>query len=223
VKVELQKSPFVDFASEQLIRNTSLAEKSEFAEYIWRKALESLKLDEQLYLKSVRDFAEEIEYKHIGLTPKEYFIHPLRVSAMAGILAESDRLPVMTVGLLHNIYEISIPDEEEIISKYGDEINTMLRSLAIDRTRQGDSNYLSEYYESIRNFPKSIGMIKVIDKIDNLYSLNITASKAEGVNYLSEAKNYVVPLCDFLCPQISETLIDILQNLESIKDWKETI
>jgi hypothetical protein len=66
-------------------------------------------------------------------------------------------------------------------------------------------------------------MIKVIDKIDNLYSLNITASKAEGVNYLSEAKNYVVPLCDFLCPQISETLIDILQKLDSIKDWKETI
>jgi len=87
--------------------------------------------------------------------------------------------------------------------------------LTINREFQLNNAYLEEYYSEINNLPFNLGMIKVLDKIDNLYTLESTATPVQKMKYMEEIRNFVVPLCDNVSPHLSETLKSIVLHLES--------
>jgi hypothetical protein len=70
------------------------------------------------------------------------------------------------------------------------------------------------YYEGIYNLPFNSGVVKVLDKLDNLYSLNETATPEIKENYLLEIDEYIVPLCKKVAPHILPTLSDTINKVK---------
>ena len=114
------------------------------------------------------------------------------------------------------INETSIIGEVEpttIIEKFGLDTDLALKTLKVDRARQSNHEYLSNYYKAIEQLQGGIGIIKVVDKIDNLYTINLTASHETRMNYLIEIEEFVVPLCEKVSPQLTPILLDIIRQV----------
>jgi len=201
-----------DYHNERDIRVGDMDAKKTHAEQLWTKLCGVLSFDEKIEVEKTRAFAESLHYVHPGLDSKSYLIHPIRVATLSGLLTTQDKILTAKVGLLHNVYEVSEVEPETIIEKFGQDIHLALETLKVDRERQSNLEYLSEYYNAIAQLPNGLGIVKVIDKIDNLYSLNLTATSENRRRYLTEIEKFIVPLCKEVCPQISRTLLDIIRE-----------
>ena len=206
---------FLDFESENRLRNGDFDLRDSHAKLLWSKFYRNLNKNEISEVTKVKLFAELLNYTHIGLESNEYFLHPSRVGALAGLASTQKRVIVSTVGLLHNVYEVTSVSQIEIVDNFGITINEAILKLTINRNLQLNNNYLEEYYSEIGNLPFNLGIIKVLDKIDNLYTLESTATPVQKIKYMEEIRNFVVPLCDNVSPHLSETLKSIVLHLES--------
>lgn len=200
-----------DFRYERAIRAGDIDTKIMHSEQLWTKLYSILSFHEKIELEKARVFAENLEYVHPGLDSKTYLVHPLRVATLSGLFTTQDKLLTAKVGLLHNVYEVGVVEPTTIIEQYGQGLHLALETLKVDRYRQPDLQYLSDYYDAIAQLPNGLGIIKVVDKIDNLYTLNLTASSETRLRYLTEIEKFVVPLCEDVSPQISQILFNIIR------------
>jgi (p)ppGpp synthase/HD superfamily hydrolase len=207
--MNLPDSSFSDFQSESDFRNTSLQLSINHLDILWARFVATLSVSDLQRIEQSKDFASSLEYNHEGMSAEKYLLHPLRVGLVAGRESIEYRYENYTVGVLHNIYEVSSVSPTTIQNRFGELINNALFTLKIDRRFQKDVAYLTEYYDKIKQLPLNLGKIKVIDKLDNLYSLLLTA-KEEGIieQYLNEIETFVIPLSNFCSP----SLVLVLQN-----------
>lgn len=201
-----------DYHTEREIRMGDMDAKIKHSEQLWTKLCGVLSFSEKIEVEKTRTFAENLNYVHPGLDSKSYLIHPLRVATLSGLLTTQSKTLTAKVGLLHNVYEVSEVDPKTIIKRFGQDIHLALETLTINRERQSNSEYLSDYYNAIAQLPNGLGIVKVVDKIDNLYTLQFTAIGEHRHRYLTEIEKFIVPLCDAVCPQISSTLLDIIRK-----------
>lgn len=201
-----------DYHTEREIRVGVMDAKIRHAEHLWSKLCGVLSFSEKIEVEKTRTFAENLNYVHPGLDSKSYLIHPLRVATLSGLLTTQNKALTAKVGLLHNIYEVSEVDPKIISNRFGQDIHLALETLRIDRKRQSNLEYLSNYYKAIAQLPNGLGIVKVVDKIDNLYTLQFTAILENRYRYLTEIEEFIVPLCEDVCPQISCTLLDIIRE-----------
>ena len=204
---------FEDFEFERKIRNSSYTEKSSHANNLWDELIRSLnQSDVEIAIKS-RNFAAAIKYKHPGLETAEYFLHPLRVGSIGGLISSENKLIAAQVGLLHNIYEVTELERSKIVEFFGSTIDSVLWKLTINRKLQSEKEYLETYYGEIAALPQNLGLIKVLDKIDNLFLLNVTAAPDVKESYLHEVNEYLRPLCEIVAPNMSNTLNKIIEHV----------
>ena len=197
---------FLDFVFENSIRSPESDLRFHYVNELWEKLTKTLNNKEVSQVTSTREFAESIKYTHSGLSPSEYFLHPLRVGSISGIANPAARVISSQIGLLHNVYEVTSMKSIEISKKFGKEVDYVISSLTINRKLQSNLTYLTDYYGVIASLPNKLGIVKVIDKLDNLFSLNNTASGEIKEKYLQEITNFVIPLCDFVSPSLSKLL-----------------
>jgi (p)ppGpp synthase/HD superfamily hydrolase len=202
-----------DFLYQLEVRTGNINNKIEYSERLWTKLCSSLSRDEVKEIETARRFAENLEYVHPGLESKEYFIHPIRVSSLGGLFSVNGKVSIAIAGLLHNVYEVGVVEPQTIIDKFGPDVDFALHTLKVDRGRQLNYEYLSNYYNKISQLKNGIGIVKVVDKIDNLYTINLTASHTTRLNYLAEIEGFVVPLCETVSPCLTPVLLDIIQQV----------
>ena len=202
-----------DFLLQREVRAGDIINKSKHSEKLWINLCNNLSLNEVKEIEDTRRFAENLKYVHPGLDSKEYIIHPIRVGSLGGLFSSSNKVNIAKIGLLHNVYEVGVVEPITIIEKFGLGIDLALKTLKVDRVRQLNHDYLSSYYKAIEQLQGGIGIIKVVDKIDNLYTINQTASHGTRVNYLIEIEEFVVPLCEKVSPQLSPILLDIIRQV----------
>jgi (p)ppGpp synthase/HD superfamily hydrolase len=163
--------------------------------------------------KEVLDFAQNVGFQHDGMPSDEYLLHPIRVAALSGLFNREYINLSIQVGLLHNVYELAKIERSEIVYKYGNAVDSALSTLRIDRSKQRNNEYLQNYYTSIGNLPNNLGLVKVIDKLDNLYTLDSTSTKEMKKLYLREVKMFVVPLCNKVSPFLDSPLRELIKSL----------
>jgi len=202
---------FMEFNSEKTHRIAEYNTSLNHAQNLWQTLSKSLTKAEYAEAASVRQLAENLNYKHAGFGSKEYFLHPLRVGSIAGIANPEEKILSVKIGLLHNIYEVTDLQKADVLRITNSEVEKIITGLTINRKLQFNSGYLAEYYGIISGFPYKLGIIKVIDKIDNLFTLNTTASSEIKDKYLQEIVDYVVPLCDLVAPQMSKLIRNIAE------------
>lgn len=209
------KEPLVDlfqnFVDERSFRSSNFNSSLTHAENLWNILLKTTNESESKIISDIKQLAKNLKYKHAGLGPQEYFLHPLRVGSIAGIANPEAKIFSAQIGLLHNVYEVTSLKSSDVKKIVGGNLEKIIAGLTIDRTLQSDAGYLQDYYGAISSFPHKLGMVKVIDKIDNLFTLNITANNEVKEKYLQEIENYVVPLCDFVSPQLSQLIRNIVK------------
>ena len=191
-KVNLEKSInelFMDFNYEKMHRNADYNSSFSHAQNLWQSLLKSLTKAERTEAINVRQLAENLKYKHAGLGSKEYFLHPLRVGSIAGIANPEKNILNVQIGMLHNIYEVTDLQKSDVLKIADSEVEKIIAGLTIDRKLQFDSGYL----------------------IDNLFTLNTTATSEIKDRYLQEIADYVVPLCDLVSPQLSKLIRNIAE------------
>ncbi len=195
------------------MRNNADGLKVSHAQSLWTKFSSSLNNNDISEISNVRFFAENLTYVHIGLDSSEYFLHPLRVGALAGFSSPQKKVLNATVGLLHNVYEVTSVSQIDIMKNFSASVNDAVLKLTINRELQSNNAYLEEYYSEINNLPFNLGMIKVLDKIDNLFLLDITATPDVKESYLHEVNEYLRPLCEKVAPKMSNTLNKIIEHV----------
>jgi len=200
---------FLDFVFENSIRSPGSNLRFQYVNELWEKLTKTLNNEEVTQVTTTRKFAEAIKYTHSGLNPSEYFLHPLRVGSISGITNPAARVMSSQIGLLHNVYEVTSMKSIEISKKFGKEVDYVISSLTINRKLQSNLIYLTDYYGVIASLPNKLGIVKVIDKLDNLFSLNNTANSEIKEKYLQEITNFVIPLCDFVSPHLSKLLKNV--------------
>ena len=161
----------------------------------------------------IKAFAEEMEnqdYNHGQLSKTQYMAHPFRVARR--LIEQFPRIdePYIKLALCHNIIEVSCITED--LSTYlGPELIKHVNTLTVDRALQWDPVYKKTYYEKVAE-EKITRIIKIFDKLDNLFILSENNDKEIKLMYLREIENYLMPLVKLDIP----TLVDYFKTLLQI-------
>jgi len=180
--------------------------------HLWNKVLKLLGTnnDKSEILKAY-SFAKKIDYKHEGLNPDIYFAHPLRVASYSFLHVQPNNLDILIIGLIHNIFELSNYSRDDIQTLFGEKIKNQISNLTVNRALQYDSKYKYEYYRNIINGPFEARVVKVFDKIDNLFTLSLNPDDSVREKYLKEIEEYVLPMAKRDLPLIFDYISELVR------------
>ena len=178
---------------EKKYRRDGLLNPDPNALVLWNKANAILQNDvERSKLKKAFIFAKSLRYKHEGLSSKIYFSHPIRVAALSILISGSNKADVGVLGLIHNVLEVSDLTEESLMKTFGPEMAMYVGILTVDRAIQWNKEYKIDYYRRIMNGASPCRIVKVIDKLDNIFLLCNNQDIKVKEMYLDEIENLVV-------------------------------
>ena len=151
------------------------------------------------------EFASAINYEHGNIPSRIYLNHPLRVASILTTKIPNISDETLVIALLHNVLEVSKTTSREIQDLFGEPVTVSIKALAIDRSRK-DKNYLMEYYSHIEAISTGSAMVKVADKLDNIYMICFNPSLDIRTSYLDEIDEWVIPLAARTVPQLVHRL-----------------
>ena len=120
------------------------------------------------------------------------------------------RLDTFKLALAHNVIELTGMSDEDTLPNALKPIFHMIQKLTVDRAKQWDPSYKENYYDIISS-SEEMSVVKILDKLDNLYGLSSNPSKEIKVLYLHEIEKFVLPLACTFTPK----LVDVIDNLLS--------
>jgi GTP pyrophosphokinase len=149
------------------------------------------------------DYACQVDYHHVGGGSESYLAHPLRVAEMVENYGEPRSQTDVAIALLHNILEVSNTSLAELENMFGPTITDSIVNLTVDRKKQWDPVYQCTYYKSIRHGYKGACVVKVFDKLDNIFTLCLNADERIRTAYVDEIEEYVIPLAREVVPAVA--------------------
>lgn len=206
-----------DIEIERERRLRGLSEPDPHARVLWRRALAALASDlERQKLLLAFQFAKEIKYHHIGLTSEVYFSHPLRVAAICLLSRPDQGSEVGVLGILHNVLEVSDVSADLLAEIFGRTISDQVVALTVNRNIQWDHAYKTNYYRNLMAGPRITRAVKIVDKLDNLFTLGLNADEEVKTRYLSEIEDFVLPMVEATIPELLAYMSDLVSNCRTI-------
>jgi (p)ppGpp synthase/HD superfamily hydrolase len=90
-------------------------------------------------------------------------------------------------------------------------IVNQVKNLTVDRNLQFDVDYKKLYYSKILTGNYEARIVKIFDKIDNLFTLSLNPDKGVKKKYLEEIETYIIPMAKnnlpFMCDYIEKLVI----------------
>jgi (p)ppGpp synthase/HD superfamily hydrolase len=157
-------------------------------------------------------FAKEIKYRHVGLTSDIYFSHPLRVSALTTLISGTQDASIGVIALLHNVLEVSDVSVDILSEIFGAEVSNQIEALTVDRDVQWDRTYKEGYYSKLMACPFSARVVKIVDKLDNLFVLGLNSDASVRKKYLAEIEDFVLPMAETTLPRLITYMRDLVQD-----------
>jgi len=147
---------------------------------------------------------------------RAYFSHPVRVAKLALQLLDQPSEEIVSMGLLHNVFEVTGLTEGDLLeSGYSERMASGIRLTTIDRERQYDEAYLIKFYDRIKQFGDDLALIKCVDKLDNLLAFELFERTPEIERYLALGAQFVVPLASQLSSDLGayvQQTIDFMRS-----------
>ena len=162
--------------------------------------------------KKIHDFYRlllRFEYSHPGLDKLAYMAHPIRVARLYISYCENFRIETLKLALAHNLLELTGLDEEDLKQDSLKPISHMIKKLTVDRPRQWDWDYKRNYYEQI-SISSEMSVVKVLDKLDNLYLLSNNPNREIKFLYLDEIEKFIMPLANTFIPKLEGIISDLV-------------
>lgn len=206
-----------DIVTERKRRLRGLIEPDPHARVLWEKALAALPNDmERERLLGAFQFAKEIKYHHVGLTSEIYFSHPLRVAAICLLIDTPPDYRAGVLAILHNILEVSDISLEVVTEVFGKAISEQIIALTVDRNIQWDYSYKRAYYKNLMAGPRFVRVVKIVDKLDNLFTLVLNKDGDVRAKYLSEIEKFVLPMVETTIPKLLKYMLDLTNNCRAM-------
>lgn len=201
-----------DIQSERKVRLQGRTRPDPYASVLWDKALSGFSKKEDLEtLDKAYKFAKAIDYHHQGMESSIYFPHSLRVASLS-LLSLCNNVNAGVVGLLHNILETSATSAKTIAQEFGAEIAIQIEHLTVNRMLQWDAPYKELYYKIINSSPIECRIVKIFDKVDNIFILNINPDEVIRRKYLYEINAYILPMIKRDIPSILEYTEQLIED-----------
>ena len=156
-------------------------------------------------------YSENIEYFHQGLNKNQYLIHPLRVAHTIIENVKNIDVDLLVLALLHNLIEVSKISNLELENLFGKRILESINLLTVDRSKQWEKKYKKIYYENLNNADDIVPIVKVFDKLDNIYLLCTNPNEKIRNMYVNELNLYVISLSIKYIPQITDSFKEAIK------------
>lgn len=180
---------------------------------LWRRALGSFTQDsDRKHLAYAFEFAKAIKYKHVGLTSDIYFSHPLRVAGLAILLSDTECVEIGVLAILHNVLEVSDVSLDKLSASFGNAITDQIKMLTVDRELQWNSAYKLNYYNQLMQGPLSAQIVKIVDKLDNLFVLGLNPDASVRSKYLAEIEEFILPMTATALPVVTSYMRALLKE-----------
>jgi (p)ppGpp synthase/HD superfamily hydrolase len=205
-----------DIELERRRRLLGLIEPDPHADVLWRSAMAAMLDDSQRdQLSHAFRFAREVNYHHVGLTSEIYFSHPVRVAAIATLVSGTQHSGIGVLAVLHNVLEVSDLSVDKLSGIFGSDISSQIEALTVDRNAQWDRGYKAGYYRRLMGCPFPTRVVKIVDKLDNLFLLGINPDASVRKKYLAEVEDYVLPMTAVTLPVITSYLQNLILDCRS--------
>jgi (p)ppGpp synthase/HD superfamily hydrolase len=83
------------------------------------------------------------------------------------------------------------------------DVATQIKNLTVDRVQQWNAAYKTKYYKILTDGPVSAQIVKVFDKLDNMFLLGLNKDDEIRAKYLAEIERYVIPMAQKHLPNIA--------------------
>jgi len=163
-------------------------------EYLKRYIFEKMDGIDLPKIKTAMSLAEGAHKDKKRKEGTAYILHPLRVAIR--LIEEGIKDPGIVIkALLHDIIENGNVDLGKLEPILGSAIVADVKLLS----KKMDGSFLSDedYYHGLENADNEVKRIKILDRIDNVRSLNMMHDEQWKANYLEATKKYVLPLSEF--------------------------
>lgn len=164
---------------------------------LWNQLLKKNKKKNFSELKNAFMLAKNLRYSHEVKINNKYFFHCLRVASMILFFSKNNNKTknnLLILALIHNCLETTKITDQFIESMFGKKITSELNALTINRKYQWNKIYKSNYYKKLSDSSKNARVVKIFDKLDNLFVLDENPNHKTKIKYLAEIKRYILPM-----------------------------
>ncbi|MBA3972323.1 MAG: hypothetical protein H0X46_09310 [Bacteroidetes bacterium] len=179
-----------DFAQERAEKMTSLCSDSSYSEKKFLDLLTTFNRKEENILKAL-DYAKGLDFSKNHLR-SSYLSHPLRLASYLLQTDPSIHADYIVIALLHNVPETTEITADELKKIFGERIAHGISTLVVDRAVPFDS-IQQPYYKAIFSAGTPLILIKLLDKIDNIFVLCLNADDEVRKNYTQEIREELLP------------------------------
>jgi (p)ppGpp synthase/HD superfamily hydrolase len=178
---------------------------------------------ERLFVRTLADFGRPPEeasaalsYSHsldFSRSPlkSSYLSHPLRLATYLLKSLPTVDADVLRIAILHNVPEIGGADCSEIRDRFGNAVASGVETLLVDR-RVPFESIKAAYYARIFSAGTSLTLVKLLDKMDNLFTLCLNPDAAVRANYLAEIREMLLPFAADFQPDLGRYLGELLDD-----------
>jgi len=94
--------------------------------------------------------------------------------------------------------------------------------LTVNRKHQWDLQYKYEYYLALNRNPQNCRIVKILDKLDNMYLLDLNDNELIKRKYLEEIEKYILPMTQADIPELY-SYFETLFNFQNSKLKNENV
>ena len=198
---------------------TSMMQRSEDTEKeLLQLCSERLSESELKHIRKALAYAKSLESTNASHpSMRAYFSHPLRVARIAFQLLDQPAAEIVSMGLLHNVFEVSGLTEGDLLEAgFGERLAIGIRLTTIDRKQQYEETYLAKFYGRIHAFGDDLTLIKCVDKLDNLLAFELFERTPEIERYINLCEQFVVPLAGKLSSDFGSYVHETIDYMRSV-------
>ena len=142
--------------------------------------------------------------------------HPLRVANLVISHAPATGPEGIIIALLHNCIEVAHMTQETLMRRFGPLVGECIESLTVDRSRQWEPAYKDAFYKTIRAGSVAGQVVKVLDKMDNMFLLCMNPDDGARDRYLDEIHQHVRPMVSEVLFSLGDYFDRLYQDCRSL-------
>lgn len=198
---------FKNIDAERAEKMTSLCSDSSYTEKQFLELLTLHNRKEKNILDAL-NYAKNLNFSKNHLK-SSYLSHPLRLASYLIKIIPDIHSDYIVIALLHNVPETTEITVEELKNNFNETISSGIDTLVIDRTAHFPTIQKS-YYKAIFSKGTSLIMVKLIDKIDNLFVLGLNPDDGVRTNYIQEIREELLPFASNFNLSLGKYLDELL-------------
>jgi (p)ppGpp synthase/HD superfamily hydrolase len=204
---------FKDFEAERAEKMASLCSDSSYSEKKFLDLLSFFNRKEENIFKAL-EYAKSLDFSKNHLR-SSYLSHPLRLASYLTELDPTIHSDYIVIALLHNVPETTEIAAEELKKIFGERIANGIDTLVVNRSVPFASIQKS-YYKAIFGAGTSLVLIKLLDKIDNIFVLCLNADNEVRKNYIEEIREELLPFAINYNPDLGKYLEALLNVTDEL-------